>query len=149
MLIINKGRLVAAIELKSQVDSFGNNYNNRAEEAIGTATDLWIAYREGAFGQQPKPFVGWLMLVEDAPGSCSSVRDISPHFPPSPEFEDASYQQQYNIFCQRLAQEQLYTSACVLTSPRSTSGNGYYKELGEMTSLRTFVTALAGYIAAR
>jgi hypothetical protein len=41
LLIINQGRLVAALELKSQVGpSFGNNANNRAEEAIGTAHDL-------------------------------------------------------------------------------------------------------------
>ena len=45
-------RLVAALELKSQVGpSFGNNFNNRTEEAIGTATDLWTAFREGAFGE--------------------------------------------------------------------------------------------------
>jgi hypothetical protein len=36
LLIINEGRLIAAIELKSQVGpSFGNNFNNRTEEAIG------------------------------------------------------------------------------------------------------------------
>ena len=38
---MNEGRLVAAIEFKSQVGpSFGNNANNRAEEAIGTAHDF-------------------------------------------------------------------------------------------------------------
>jgi hypothetical protein len=26
--------------------SFGNNFNNRSEEAIGSASDIWIAYRE-------------------------------------------------------------------------------------------------------
>jgi hypothetical protein len=56
LLVIHRGELIAAIELKSQVGpSFGNNFNNRAEEAIGTAHDLWTAYREGAFGQQPRP----------------------------------------------------------------------------------------------
>jgi hypothetical protein len=69
LLVIYKGELIAAIELKSQVGpSFGNNFNNRTEEAIGTAHDLWTAYREEAFGKQPRPFVGWLMMVEDAPG---------------------------------------------------------------------------------
>ena len=53
LLVTNEGRLIAAIELKSQVGpSFGNNFNNRTEEAIGTAHDLWTAYREGAFGKQ-------------------------------------------------------------------------------------------------
>lgn len=46
MLVINEGRLVAALEFKSHVGpSFGNNFNNRAEEALGTATDLWTASR--------------------------------------------------------------------------------------------------------
>ncbi len=40
MLVMNAGRLVAVIELKSQVGpSFGNNFNNRTEEAIGSAVD--------------------------------------------------------------------------------------------------------------
>lgn len=92
LLVTYKGELIAAIELKSQVGpSFGNNFNNRTEEAIGTAHDLWTAYREGAFGKQPRPFVGWLMLVEDAAGSRSPVRDSSPHFPIDEEFKGASY----------------------------------------------------------
>ena len=70
LLVIHKGVLIAAIELKSQVGpSFGNNFNNRTEEAVGAAHDLWTAYRENAFGKQPRPFVGWMMLVEDAPES--------------------------------------------------------------------------------
>ncbi len=148
MLIINGGRLVAALELKSQVGSFGNNFNNRAEEAIGTACDLWTAYREGAFGEQPRPFVGWMMLVEDDLESRRPLHDRSPHFPLLPEFQGASYQQRYNIFCQRLTQEQLYTTACVIASPRTAISDGQYTELGEMTSLKTLVTSFAGHIAA-
>src|SRR5690606_31489474 len=44
MLVLRESRLVAALELKSQVGSFGNNFNNRTEEAIGTAQDLWTAF---------------------------------------------------------------------------------------------------------
>ena len=41
VLVMHQGELVAAIELKSQVGpSCGNNFNNRAEEALGTATDF-------------------------------------------------------------------------------------------------------------
>jgi len=83
LLVIYKGELIAAIELKSQVGSFGKNFNNRTEEAIGTAHDLWTAYREEAFGKQPRPFVGGLMMVEDAPKSRCVVKDASPHFPVS------------------------------------------------------------------
>lgn len=149
LLVVNDGRLIAAIELKSQVGpSFGNNFNNRAEEAIGTAHDLWTAYREGAFGEQPRPFVGWLMMVEDAPESRRPVRDSSPHFPVLPEFQGASYLMRYDILCQRLVREQLYTTACLLASPRNAAATGEYVVLSDMTGPTTFVTALAGHIAA-
>jgi hypothetical protein len=148
ILVINKGKLVAAIELKSQVGSFGNNFNNRTEEAIGTAHDFWTAYREGAFGKQRKPFVGWLMLVEDAPESRKPVRDMSPHFPIFKEFQGASYLQRYSVLCQRLMQEQLYSCACILASPREAIASGDYSEFDELTSLKAFVSTLAGQIAA-
>lgn len=149
LLVINEGRLIAALEFKSQVGpSFGNNFNNRSEEAIGTAHDLWTAYREGAFGERPRPFVGWLMLLEDAPASRAPVRDSSPHFPVFKEFQGASYAERYNILCRKLVQEQLYTTASILTSPRTASDDGAYSELSDMTGLRTFVTELAGHVAA-
>jgi hypothetical protein len=149
LLVIHKGELVAAIELKSQVGpSFGNNFNNRAEEAIGTAHDLWTAYREGAFGKQPKPFVGWLILVEDAPKSQSPVKDNSPHFPVFKEFKGASYLQRYDLLCQKLTQEQLYTTASVIASPRTAANSGEFSSLSSMTSLKTFITSLAGHVAA-
>ena len=148
LLVLHQGRLIAAVELKSQVGpSFGNNFNNRTEEAIGTAHDFWTAYREGAFGKQPRPFMGWLMLVEDAPESRSPVRDKSPHFPVFPEFQGASYLKRYDILCQRLVQEQLYTTASIITSPRAAVNSGEYSDLSDMTSLKTFVTSLAGHVA--
>jgi len=149
LLVLNQGRLIAALEFKSQVGpSFGNNFNNRAEEAIGTAHDLWTAYREGAFGKNSKPFVGWVMLVEDAAKSRSPVRDASPHFPVFREFQNASYLERYKLLCQRLAQEQLYTTASVIASPRSAASDGAYSDLDEMTSFKTFVTSFAGHVAA-
>ncbi len=149
LLVINEGRLVAAVELKSQVGpSFGNNFNNRTEEAIGTAHDLWTAYREGAFGKHPRPFVGWMMMVEDAPESRRPVTDRSPNFPVFKEFQGASYLKRYDVLCQRLVQEQLYTTASVLASPRTAATTGEFKELSELTSLKTFVTSFAGHIAA-
>lgn len=149
MLVIDKGRLIAALEFKSHVGpSFGNNFNNRTEEAIGTSHDLWTAYRDGAFGQQERPFVGWLMVVEDAPESRATVRESSPHFPVFPEFVGSSYLQRYDILCQRLAKEQLYSAASVIATPRSAVADGAYSELSSMTGLRSFVASLAGHIAA-
>lgn len=150
MLVLYRGQLVAALEFKSQVGpSFGNNFNNRSEEAIGTAHDLWTAYREGAFGEDtPRPFLGWVMLVEDCAASRAPVRDTEPHFPVFPEFKGASYATRYDLLCRKLVHEGLYTSASFIASPRSAGKDGAYEHLSELTSLKTFVTEFAGHIAA-
>lgn len=149
LLVIQDKELIAAIELKSQVGpSFGNNFNNRAEEAIGTAHDFWTAYREGAFGEQPRPFIGWLMLVEDAEKSRTPVRAASPHFEVFREFQDASYLERYDLLCQKLMKEGLYSAATLLTSPRNATLSGAFSGMSSMTSLKTFVTSLAGHVAA-
>jgi hypothetical protein len=149
MVIMNENRLVAAIELKSHVGpSFGNNCNNRAEEAIGSAHDLWTAYREGAFGKQSQPFLGWLMLVEDCEKSRSPVASKEPHFPVFPEFKTASYADRYDLLCQKLMQEKLYTSATTILSPRTAKSTGAYCELSELTGLKNFVITLASHISA-
>lgn len=147
-LVINQNRLIAALEFKSQVGSFGNNFNNRTEEAIGTAHDFWVAYREGAFGDQQKPFLGWLMLVEDRDKSRTPVKDKSPYFPVFPEFGGASYAERYNLLCKKMVKEQLYTSACILTSPETGLKTGEFSEMDSLTGLKMFATTFAAHIAA-
>jgi Restriction endonuclease XhoI len=148
VVVIHEGRLVAALEFKSQVGpSFGNNFNNRAEEAIGTAHDLWVAFREGAFGESPAPFVGWMIMLEDCAKSRSPVKDNCPNFAMFPEFKDASYGERYNILCKRLVKEQLYTAAALLVSPRKGIETGEHSALSEVTSIKTFFAGFAARVA--
>ena len=93
LLVMHQEKLVAAFEFKSQVGpSFGNNFNNRSEEAIGTAHDLWMAYRNGAFGKNaPRPFIGLIMLLEDCAESNTPVTEREPHFPVDHAFKGQSY----------------------------------------------------------
>ena len=148
LLVMHQGRLIAALELKSQVGpSFGNNFNNRTEEAIGTAHDFWTAYREGAFGTHTPPLVAWIMLVEDAPASRRPVKDASPHFPVFPEFQNASYIGRYDVLCQRLVQKQLYSTAALVTTSRNESSKGTYGQASDMTNLRNLIAKLAGQAA--
>ena len=80
LLVIKNGLLIAAIEAKSQVGpSFGNNFNNRTEEAMGSALDLWTAFREGAFSESSQPFLGYFFMLEDCAASQHPVRVQEPH----------------------------------------------------------------------
>ena len=87
------------------------------------------------------------MMLEDCPASRSPVRDQSPHFPLLPGFEKASYADRYNVMCRKLVQEQLYTAASIILSPRDAGTTGEYTELSEMTSLRAFVACFAAHVA--
>jgi hypothetical protein len=149
LVVMLQDRLVAVVELKSQVGpSFGNNFNNRAEEAIGCAQDFWTAHREGAFGDPRPPFLGWLTLVEDCPASRRPGQRIaSPHFPAFPEFEHATYLDRYDILCRKLMQERLYTAASLVASPREAGATGAFIDLSEETSMRAFARRFTAAVA--
>jgi Restriction endonuclease XhoI len=116
LVVIDGDKLVAAIELKSQVGpSFGNNFNNRIEEALGSATDVWEAYEKGTFGSV-RPWLGYVFLLEDCVKSTSPVRLANTVFPVDPVFANTSYMDRYRILCQRIVRERLYDAACFATS---------------------------------
>lgn len=115
LIAISGGQLVMAMEFKSQVGpSFGNNFNNRSEEAIGSATDIWVAYREGRFGTAPAPFLGYFFLLEDCGRVNTPVRNKEPYFNVDPVFNHASYSKRYEVLCRRLVLERVYSAACLV-----------------------------------
>ena len=149
LVAVVEGQLLATIEFKSHVGpSFGNNFNNRIEEALGSATDLWTAYREGAFKPSKKPWLGWLMLLEDTTKSQSPVRVSEPHFEVFEEFKEASYVKRYEQFCERLVRERLYDATCLLLSDRNNGVNGHYSEPNEEVNFKTFATSLSAHAIA-
>ena len=150
MLIVNNGHLIAALEFKSQRGpSFGNNFNNRAEEAIGTAQDLWTAYREGAFGKHPRPWLGWVMLLEDCPRSMVPVRVDEPHFSVFPEFKRASYANRYELLLRRLVREKLFDSATFLMATAQKRSKGGYTEPAKSDlGIKQFLASLVAYAMA-
>jgi hypothetical protein len=129
LVVVVDGRMFATVEFKAQVGpSFGNNYNNRTEEALGNATDYWAAFREGAFRGSPKPWLGYLMLLEDAPGSTRPIAMAEPHFPVFQEFREASYAKRYEILLTKMVRERMYDAASLILSPSDSERTGAYSE---------------------
>ena len=149
LVAVVDGQLLATIEFKSHVGpSFGNNFNNRVEEALGSATDVWTAYREGAFKPSQKPWLGWLMLLENAPKSQSPVRVSEPHFEVFKEFKESSYAKRYELFCERLVRERLYDATCLLLSDRHNGVKGDYFEPNKEVNFKAFATSLSAHAIA-
>lgn len=144
----NERQLVATIELKSHIGpSFGNNFNNRAEEALGSSLDFQTAYREGAFGEYPKPFLGWIMVVEDCDKSNSPIVDREPHFSIFEDFKNASYIKRYEILCKKMIQENLYSSTALIKTSRTAIKNGNFSSTSKMIGIEAFVKSFAAHIA--
>ncbi len=149
LLAVVQGKLLAIIEFKAQVGpSFGNNFNNRAEEALGNATDLWTAYREGAFGGSPRPWLGFVFLLEDCPRSRTPVGVKEPHFPVFPEFRDASYARRYELLLSRLLRERLYDGVSMLLTDSSKGKKGRFSSPCAELDFATFAARLWAHAAA-
>jgi hypothetical protein len=150
MLVIHQKHLVAAIEFKSQRGpSFGNNFNNRTEEALGNSTDLWTAYREGVFGLDgPRPWLGWIMLLEDCKASTSPVAVAEPHFKVLAGFRGASYAKRYELLLRKLVLEKLYDGAAFLMATEAQGAKGIYREPADDLSMKRFLAGLAGHVVA-
>lgn len=148
-IVVVKGQLVAALEAKSQVGpSFGNNFNNRTEEAMGSALDLWTAFRESAFGSATRPWIGYMFLLEDCPRSTTAVGVKEPHFKVFPEFRNSSYAKRYELFCRRLVLERHYDGSAFLLSNPERGLRGDYSEPASDLTFQAFANSLVGHVAA-
>ena len=127
LIVVAEGHLLAVLEFKAQVGpSFGNNFNNRTEEALGNATDLWAAYREGAFKPSARPWLGYVFILEDCPKSRKAVKVRERHFKVFEEFKEASYAKRYEILLTKLLRERLYDGASLILTTRDRGPKGKY-----------------------
>lgn len=149
LVVVDDNVLVAAVEFKSQIGpSFGNNFNNRSEEAIGTAQDIWTAYREGAFPMTDRPWLGYFMMLENCPRSTSSIAVKQPHFPVFREFYNVSYAERYQLLLTKLVRERLYDCAAFLMSTRKLGIDGRYSTPDPSLSFVNLATSLHYRVAA-
>jgi hypothetical protein len=147
-LLVVRGRtLLAVIEAKSQVGpSFGNNFNNRTEEAMGSALDLWTAFREKAYLGSLQPFLGYFFMLEDCEASNRPVGVQESHFKVFPEFVGASYVRRYELFCRKLVLERHYTASAFVTSSSLGGLNGVYRTPANDLSMERFAKVLIAHV---
>ena len=119
----------------------------KSVKGAGSATDLWAAYREGAFAPAGRPWLGYLMLLEETTSSMTAVRAREPHFRVFPEFREASYAKRYEVLLTKMVRERLYDSACLILT--RTEGNLVkFREPSPELSFRTFMSALTAKVLA-
>jgi len=145
VVAVHDGTVVVAVEFKSILGSYGNNMNNRAEEALGNATDLLEAAEKGLLGVKP-PWLGYVFLMQDEPSSRSPVRVRQTHFPVDPEFSDSSYQDRAILMCRRLVLQRLYNAAWFVTGNGEGTVEGIQEPARDLSWVK-FETSIRGRVA--
>ncbi|WP_122756578.1 PaeR7I family type II restriction endonuclease [Pseudomonas viridiflava] len=165
VVVVDDGKLIAAIEFKSQVGSIGNNFNNRTEEVLGSSLDLRTAIEESAFGEDANIFTGYIIVVEDSAASRATPNINMSFFPVMPGFlldesvrdvsytrrkdgthprtKGISYIDRYDLMCKRLMMKGLYTATALIASPNEPKTSGTYSNVSASTSIQTFMLKLS------
>ncbi|MEV8321487.1 PaeR7I family type II restriction endonuclease [Streptomyces sp. NPDC059900] len=139
VVVAHDNTLVAAFELKALGGpSFANNYNNRVEEALGSAVDLRRAALADLFPGE-KPWLGYFFIMEDHPKSRAPVATAHGALPVDEIWAGRSYQERFAIFCERLMAEGLYDAVCYITSSAAAPKPG---ELMDSLDWRHFSAAI-------
>lgn len=161
LVVVVEGNLLIALELKSLPTSFGNNSNNRVEEALGSAVDLWKAYQKRTYGKSQRPWLGYLMLICEEKASSSPIAIPERHFAIRREFRDAHYGKilrpggkpakvsvlylrRMELFCEKVKQEGLYDASCFLVTDHVQGPSGFYREPAKELAFREFVGSMMG-----
>ena len=127
-VVMYHGAVVAIVELKSQVGSFGNNFNNRVEEVVGQSLDIWRSTREELLGPV-RPWFGFVMVLEDHEKSRRAQTSRDSALPFDPAFAGASYIKQYQIALGRLRLEGDVSSVCLATTSNTPQTSVAYPDL--------------------
>jgi len=122
IVVVHDSRLIAAIELKSIWGSYGNNLNNRVEEAIGSAFGMAKALRSGLLGAS-SPWLGYVFIIRDDEALHHTTRFKEPHFPVDKVFSEATYLKRFETLCSRLVTERLYDNAWFVCLDDETGGH--------------------------
>jgi len=142
IVVTIKDRVLAIIELKSIVGiNPGQNFNNRTDEALGQAMDVWTAVERGIIDSPLRPWLGYFMLIEDNEAWNRVSAPRSPVWPADPTFDDTSAADRAAIFFDRMVRERLLDAACVVMANRST-GAVRYKQ--DNLAFQAFAAAMFG-----
>lgn len=160
LVVVSNSTLIAAIELKSMGCAYGKNLNNRIEEALGSSTDFWSAYKENIFvtniEKDIHPWLGYLFLLgwrnDNDKKDVDKVQLFSnrtAHFKIFDVHKTSSYAIRTQELCEKLVEQELYSSVCFITSDeRKKDSKNNYSEPSKDVSVAQFLTTLLNHVKA-
>jgi len=147
-LVNERQEVVALFELKSMSSSYGNNANNRTEEAIANSVELQYAVEKGYI--LVKPWLAYVFLIRDeAKSRKKPSRRSSAAYPIDPTFANTSYVDRMAMVVHRLVKEGFYDAGWFVATvkPESVVQQATWSSPREDVSWEAFSTALQQLVA--
>ena len=142
IVVMVADRVVGIIELKSMAGtSGGKNYNNRTDEALGQAVDVWKAVEREIIDTPLRPWLGYFMLLEDNEAFTREVQVRTAVWKPDAAFDGASYADRYVIFFERMVRERLLDAACLVLADKN---SGAVRFPSDSLGFQAFAAAIHG-----
>lgn len=142
VVVTAKDRVIGIIELKSIVGTRpGQNFNNRTDEALGQAMDVWTAVERGLIDTPLRPWLGYFMVIEDNEAFNRPVTARNPVWPADPEFDQSSYATRFEIFFDRMVRERLLDAACLVIGEKD---SGAIRFPSDTLSFQSFAANIHG-----
>jgi len=136
-------QVIALFELKSMSSSYGNNANNRTEEAIANSVELQYAVK---MGHVPvKPWLAYIFVIRDeAKSRKNSSRQSSAAYPTDTTFANTSYVDRMATVVQRLVTTGFYDAGWFVatTKPDPAMQEATWSSPLKDVSWESFSTAL-------
>lgn len=146
LVVIYKEILVAAFEFKSQVGSVGKNFNNRFEEALGSATDLSVAQEINKSFGAVRPWLGYVFVLEETEETEKQNRESHALFKTDPLFDGMSYTQRYQEMISRFVGKNVYDVGWFVTTQKAEDGTVTYKEPLQTATGYALQVAIEGHV---
>lgn len=144
LVVVQDGHLIAAVEFKSQASSYGNNWNNRVEEAIGNAWDLRTAIDEGVIESPVRPWLGYFYLMGEQ-GTTEGKNTSLPAMRRKNMFSNLSYADRCEKLCLRLVEQDLYDEAAFILA-EDEDREGAFRAPTEQLTFERFAASLVAHV---
>ena len=95
----------------------------------------------------PRPWLGYLFLLEDCPKSRTPVKVTEPHFQVLRESKEASYMLRYELLCRKLVRERFYEAAAFVVSQRPTSREVPFSQPASELTFSKFAASLVAHVS--
>jgi hypothetical protein len=115
------------------------------EEALCSGKEMDTLVRKQTFGPGPRPWFGWLVLMEDSAAMTRPAPATETFFRIIPEYRDGSQAERCERILRDLEHHRLFDACALLLCDEERKQSGGYREPARALGIKRLLAHLAGH----